>query len=108
MSASAPYIAIGADFDLWYEGAQLRAGGPYLNAGACTWALRAAGSSTGLATGSLAYTAASNGNYLGYIPAATTAGLTADADYDVVLTFTSGGITDARTLTFKARKRGRT
>ena len=108
MPASSEFIYIGADFDLWYEGAHLRAGdGSYLNDGTCTWALRATGTSTDLASGELTYTAESDGDYLGHIPASATAALVVNANYDVLLTFTRAGVTDRRTLTFKARNRGR-
>jgi hypothetical protein len=99
------FIPIGADFDVWYEGAILRAdeeaGAPYIDDATVTWALfegraRDGGAAVDNGTGSLAYTAASDGDYLGQIPAAVTATLAAGDWYTVRYTFTSGGITDVR------------
>lgn len=101
------YLPIGAAADVTYRGARKASDGTYLNAGTCTWRLLdSAGAIVDpAATGTLAYVAASSGNYAGTIPAAYTAGLTAGAVYQVEISFAELLFEDKQTLIRIARKR---
>lgn len=95
-------IFIAADHDLAYSGAA--GSGSYLNAATITWALKNAAGTT-LASGSLTYTASSNGNYTGVVQSTDTSGLTAGLLYYLEITFTQGLYQDFRRLTRKATYR---
>jgi hypothetical protein len=94
-------IYIAADMNVDYEGAQ-DADGNFLNAGTCTWTLYES-DGTLIATGSLTYVAASDGDYRGVIQSTTTDDLEADVPYYVVVTFVEDGFNDSRRIdTFAA------
>lgn len=102
MAVSALFI--GADVDIKYEGAVPENGGAYLNAGTCTWVLKNASGAT-VGSGSLAYVASSNGNYLGTIQSTTTSTLTVDDPYTLTITFSQGDYNDQRTIPMRAAYR---
>ncbi|MCA9271146.1 MAG: hypothetical protein KDA41_21840 [Planctomycetales bacterium] len=94
-------IYIGADRDVVLSGFRIRADGTYLNAATATWSLKNA-SLAEQATGSLAYVASSNGNYLGCIDAVVTAALAENALYAVDVAAAEDGYDDFRRLVCKA------
>jgi len=87
----------------------LTAGGSYLNAATVTYALK-----TGLGvtvtggTGTMTYTAASNGNYTGTIESTVTTLLSEGAGYRLEVTISQGNNDDFRVLQFTARYRDAT
>lgn len=98
-------VYIGCDFNARYRGAQDAVSLAYLNTGTCTYSLQSL-DGTILDSGSLAYVAASNGDYLGVIDAAVTALLTVGASYKLVITFVQGNYDDKQVLTLWANYRG--
>ncbi len=90
-------ILIGCTIVVEYTGAQDAVTGAYLNSGTVTYSLQTV-SGTVVASGSLAYEAASDGDYRGTIAAATTAGLTAGVRYILVLTFAQSSYGDVRRI----------
>lgn len=87
-----------------YSGARPAAGGSYLNAGTCTWALTDSdGAEVG--SGALSYVALSDGNYLGTIDASVTGALVEDGAYDLVIEFAESGYEDYRKFAMRAAYR---
>lgn len=85
-------LLIGCDHDVSVTG--LTAGGGYLNAATVTYALYdATGTAVANGSGTLSYTAASNGNYTGAIESTVTAGLTEGGRYTLRYEVVSGGYT---------------
>lgn len=80
------FIYIGADHDVLYSGAVPRSGGSYLNTGSGTWTLKTAAGAS-VATGTIDYVAASNGNYTGVIAGTSITGLTEGTTYYVEISF---------------------
>lgn len=88
------------------DGAKDDLAGTYLNAAVVTWALKdAAGVLVTGGTGTLAYVAASNGNYLGVIQSTVTALLTVGQTYYLETTLVQGDFNAFRRLPFQARYR---
>jgi hypothetical protein len=81
-----------------------RAAGNWLNSATVTWSLEEF-DGTEVATGSLDYTAASNGNYTGTISDSITGMLTLDSYYYLYLTLVQGGYNGKRRLACKAEYR---
>jgi hypothetical protein len=76
------YLYVANDTRLNVTG--LQSEGTYLNAATVTWTLYAATDlSTSIATGSMSYTAASNGDYTTVVPSTTTDDLTVNTYYKV-------------------------
>jgi hypothetical protein len=97
-------LFIGADMNVYYDGASVASTGSYLNAGTCTYALKnAAGTSVG--TGTLSYVASSNGNYRGTIESTVTANLSEDAEYFLEITFAETPYNDFRRIAMRAAYR---
>jgi len=86
-------LYIGCDMEAPYEGAF--AGGVYLNAATVGWELLDAAGSV-LGSGSCAYVAASDGDYLGVIESTVTAALTRGRPYRVRYTLASGTVNDVQ------------
>ena len=103
-------IPIGGDFDLFVTGWSRRDTGAYLNSATVTYALYASDMTTAVSggTGTLAYVAASDGNYLGRVESTVTATLTPGAIYWAKVVATNGTYDDTRWLDFWADRRGRT
>ena len=97
-------IVIGGDMDIGYEGAKASRTGAYLNSGTCTYEVFDS-VGTSLATGTLDYEAASNGNYYGAIPSTVTDPMTEGDFYTVVITFVDGSYNDVRYITEPAVRR---
>lgn len=102
MAITALYV--GADMDIGYSGAVPAAGGSYLTSGTCTWVLKNSAGAT-VASGSLSYVAASNGNYLGVMESTVTSTLTADDPYTLTITFVQGSYNDERVIPLRAAYR---
>ena len=101
-------LLIGCDVYIKYTGARDAVTGAYLNSGTCTYSLENLdGTVIAGGTGSLSYTSASDGDYLGVIDAAVTALLTEDEKYKVVITFSSSGYDDVQYVESVAKKRRR-
>lgn len=97
-------IYISSDHTVTLTG--LSGGGSYLNAATVTYALKdLAGTTVSGGTGTLSYTAASNGNYTGIIDATVTALLTDGGMYYVHATIVEGGYNDFRKLMLIAKYR---
>lgn len=104
-------IHIGCDCSLSYSGAKPARGGAYLNSGTCTYSLREGDGNSPtdgdeVASGSLSYVAASNGNYLGTIESTATELLTPGEPYTLWIRFTDGNYDDLRRILLYARFRG--
>lgn len=97
-------LYIGADMNVAYSGASIASTGAYLNAGTCTWTLKDSDGLT-VGNGSLAYVAASNGNYLGVIESTVTGTLTADAPYTLYVVFAQSTYDDKRIIPLRAANR---
>lgn len=107
-------LFIGCDATVKYEGARDAVSGSYLNSLTVAYELQelpAAGSVDGTVvsggTGSLAYVAASDGNYRGVIDGAVTALLDEGTTYQVKITATGGGYDDVQYIEANAKKRKR-
>ena len=96
---------VGSDKSVLLSG--LTGNGDYLNAAAVTWTLTTSAGVT-VATGSLAYTAASDGDYAGVIEDAVTSTLTAGQRYYLRVDISQGDFQDARKLEVWAAYRGET
>lgn len=97
-------LFIGADMDVFYSGASVASTGAYLNAGTCTYVLTdSAGATVG--TGTLAYVAASNGDYAGTIESTVTALLDEDEQCELTITFVQSGYNDSRVIPMRAAYR---
>ncbi len=94
---------IAADHDVFYSDAR-NAAGAYLNSGTCTWELLDSASAS-VATGTLSYVAASDGDYEGTIPSTVTDDLTEDSLYYLEITFQDGAYDDFRRLQLRAAYR---
>ena len=94
--ARSNFVHIGCDNDVLFDGALNATSGAYLNSATCTFSLYAdnAGENGTVVTGasaiSMAYVAASNGDYSGVLQS--TVSLTRDAWYWIVCTLTQGNI----------------
>ena len=101
-------LYIGCDNTVFYRGAQDKDGN-YLNDGTGTYVVKD-GSDAAVAggSGSLAYVAASNGNYEDVLDRTVTALLTPDAMYYVEITFAEGEDDDFRRIPYRAVYRGAT
>lgn len=100
-------IYIGSDHTITLEG--LTGNGVYLNAATVTYALKtSAGTTVTNGTGSLTYTAASNGDYTGTIESTVTSTLTDGALYRLEITITESPYNDFRRLDLWATYRGET
>lgn len=85
-------IYIGNDTDLKATGMQDENSGTYLNSLTISWSLvDGSGTQVSGGSGTLAYVAASNGNYFGVMDAAVTSLLTLGATYTLIMTVTGGG-----------------
>lgn len=106
MSTPTP-LYIGADHTLTLTG--MSDGANYLNAATTkSWSLKLASTGAEVASGSLAYVAASNGNYSGELPSTETADLTEDTEYWIDITFVEGSFNDFRRLVRVAKYRRET
>lgn len=97
-------LYIGCDIDLDYTGARRSSGGTPLNTGTCTWSLTNS-LGTAISSGTLAYVAASSGNYHGVIPSTVTAALTPGGVYTLTVIFSDSGYDDERVLQLRASYR---
>lgn len=97
-------IFIGEPRDVSLTGLKRRSTDTYKNDATITWALKEL-DGTSIATGSLSYVAASDGDYLGVIPANVTDDLEEGVEY--IVEWFGADITDRR-LTPVAEYRGRT
>lgn len=98
-------IYIGCDHRLSYTRA--RSDGSYLNTGTCTYVLTAEAGGASIASGTLSYVTGSNGDYVATVDGGDLDGLTEDATYKAVITFTTvAGHDDVRTVYYTARRRG--
>lgn len=96
-------LPINSDYLLMLSG--LSAGGVALNAATVSYALKNAAGTT-IGSGSLAYLAATDGDYSATVPASTTALLVEGQLYTFFVTITQGGYTDHRSLNVRAYLRG--
>lgn len=104
-------LRIGCDETLTWSGATVTVAGSasYLNAATVTYAIKdAAGTAVTGATGTLAYVAASSGNYEGTLESSvlTAANFTEGAAYLVEFTLVSGSYNGFRRLVCRAAYRG--
>jgi hypothetical protein len=96
-------IPIGGDYALALTG--LTGGGSYLNSATVTYELKAP-SGTVVGSGTLAYTAASNGNYTATIESTVTGGLVATFRYRLCVTIAQSTFNDYREASVSAYLRG--
>lgn len=107
------YLYLNCDHHVTLTGLSDEDSGSYLNSATVTYAVKNEdGATITGGTGSLSYVAASNGNYLGTIDSTalvtnSAVPLTEFESATVVITITSGGYNDERTLEFEVRKRGK-
>lgn len=100
-------LYIGVDNAVTLTGMRDRDGN-YLNTGVSTWILYECDDTeiTSVNSGDLDYVTASEGNYLGTIPASTE--IEEDVYYWLEISFVDSGLTDSRTLKMIGAYRGKT
>lgn len=88
----------GSDYYVRYEGARDAVSGSYLNSGTVTYAMyyTADDSAVSGGTGSLSYTAASNGDYLGVVESTVTSTLAIGVQVYIIITFSQSAYNDVR------------
>lgn len=95
-------IYVGSDMRISLKG--LSADGSYLNSATVTWVLlKYDGTTAG--SGSLSYTASSNGNYTGTVPSTVTSTLTENLSATLQVTISQGSVDDYRELDLIAKYR---
>lgn len=97
-------LYIGADLDLDYSDARVASTDAPLNTGTCTWTLKDADGLT-VGSGTLAYVAASSGDYAGVMQSTVTGALEVDAPYTLTILFSQGSYQDARVIPMRAAYR---